>query len=106
MNQKRDLENRAGKFAKASGLVVFNEADRSITAADGQVVAPAHPMTAKMMEGSNQNIEDHQDIEGDEIGATEEEKPNMTETDISGLSATPGYNSGHARGRGYQEYWH
>lgn len=54
MNGKRDLENKAGKYAKAAGLVVFQD-DRSIvTAATGRTVAPAHPLTSRMKDGAAQ----------------------------------------------------
>lgn len=45
---KRDQENKAGKYAQAAGLVVIDEADRSITASTGEQVSVPHPVTNRM----------------------------------------------------------
>lgn len=45
---KRDQENKAGKYAQATGLIVVNETDRSITASTGEQVSVPHPVTSRM----------------------------------------------------------
>lgn len=48
LNLKRDQENKAGKYAKATGLVVVSETDRRITTSTGEQVSVPHPVSARM----------------------------------------------------------